>query len=166
MQNSIFTLQERRRKREMELDKSMRYFLKFDPRIVKLQRFSASKFLNTSEELQLIYKELNCKLIECPDIQIGGQWFSLILDEEGRLLEGNLLSALVNGDQRTNFIGTLGITKYNDAGHNIGLTEEDILHIKQYVTYFKYIYHDHILTALNFQTKPHKTKTISGAFNV
>lgn len=77
------------------------------------------------KSLEGYYALLRCDLIDMPERRIGGEYFTIICDDEGLLKEGNMVSAY---DPMGNpaLVGPIFVVKF-DGGEDVrSLTEEEL----------------------------------------
>lgn len=86
---------------------------------------SSSRVIETEGGLENYYKLLNCNRIDISSRMIDGQYFDIILDDEGLFREGNKISA-VSEDGRPQLVGSLLICNYDGQGGESGLSDEDV----------------------------------------
>lgn len=91
-----------------------------------------------------IHKWLNCNYIETPHYTINGREFDVIVDADAFLKDELILSAssyfdtdLSNDAYSTRLVGNLLFLHYDNYGEPVGLTDDDIEHLKDnIITYF------------------------------
>lgn len=73
-------------------------------------------------------------LIDIVHKKIGEHWYDIIIDDSGRLSPDAYISAL--GDENVigeNLVGDLIVTKSDDEGHTLGLTEAEAKEVLDHV---------------------------------
>jgi len=120
-------------------EKEMKLLL-FKPTEGKLIPVKMNSFHNSTDRLTFYYKILECRLIEIPEIRFDQKVFSVICSEN--VPEGTPLGLAVNYGTGTKIRGNILITKYNEDGDAIGLSDEDIKYITRASN-----------TVIHFQTK-------------
>ena len=79
------------------------------------------------KELEQMYELIGCHTIDIVTRELNGKTFSMIVDDEGLLLEK--MPSYYDEKTRTYLVGTIIITQYNEEGEQVGLTREEIEHI-------------------------------------
>lgn len=91
------------------------------------------KVVDVESDIHAWYKLLNCDLVEMPEYQIEGKYFTFICDEEG-LLKNNPVISAVDSDNRPMLVGNVLICNSNyENGDVVDLTDEDINLIQRHV---------------------------------
>ena len=91
------------------------------------------KVVDVANDIHEWYKMLNCQMVEMPERQIGGKYFTIICDEEG-LLKSDPTIAAVNDRCEVMLVGNILIFNMDyEEGDIEDLTEDDIKHIQKYV---------------------------------
>ena len=87
--------------------------------------------LPKKDHLHFFYKQLDCRYIDIIRRKIGGQYFDLIIDDEGKI--ANKKSTALMLDARRYVVdeiaGAFLIASADDEGETIPLTEEQQKHI-------------------------------------
>lgn len=84
---------------------------------------------NGITELYEIYDVLKVRTIDITERQFGKEYYSIICDDEGLFKEKPIFTLWRNREPQ--LAGNLLITKYNRLGEQIGLSDSDIITIKQ-----------------------------------
>lgn len=86
------------------------------------------------DDLQDMYKAIDCSCIEIPVRTIGGKKYNIICDEEGTFRSDAKISAIDNLGNIM-FVGNLLITSAYviEDGELTGLTEEEASEVKKYI---------------------------------
>lgn len=96
------------------------------------------KVVDVESDIHAWYKLLDCNLVEMPERQIEGKYFTFICDEEGLLKNNSIVSVI--GEDEVMIVGSVLIcnTDYETCDVT-DLTEEDIQliskHIKQLIDF-------------------------------
>lgn len=94
------------------------------------------KAMDIEDKLDVFYELIGCRCIDIVQRKIGNKYFDVICDDEGALKEDALVSA-VDTQFRQMLVGNLIISKSNDEGNLIDLSDEDIKQILRHTkTYF------------------------------
>lgn len=83
------------------------------------------------------YIMLDCDCIDITARDIGGKQFGIICDDEGLLKENPILSARSRSNDLDALVGNLIFSQFNYEGEEIGLTDEEIEHLKKHIGMFK-----------------------------
>lgn len=99
--------------------------------------------IDIEDNLEVFYELINCRCIDIVSRKIGHKYFDVICDDEGALKENVIISA-VDTQFRPMLVGNLIITKSDEEGNLIDLSDEDIKqilrHIKTYFTLSNHVY--------------------------
>lgn len=87
-------------------------------------------------ELKDYYKHLECNCFDIANRRIGGEVFSIYLDDEGLFKKKIEVSAINRSlDERTILVGNLIFSRTDINGETISLTDKDIELIKSRYNY-------------------------------
>lgn len=80
------------------------------------------------------YKLLNCSTYDIPFRCIGfeNRVFGIVVDDEG-LLKNNQIVSAVSPHFEEFFVGNLLITRFDEEGNHIDLSDDDIEYLKSYI---------------------------------
>ena len=78
-----------------------------------------------SGSLEEYYNILNCTTFDIASRRIGENVYDIYCDDEG-LLQCNPIVSAVSSDRNPMLVGNLFVTKTNDEGETISLTQEEI----------------------------------------
>lgn len=81
------------------------------------------------DDLDTFYDIIGCRCIDIPRRQIGGEYYDIICDDEG-LLKDYPQVAIVDKSLQPMIVGTIIITKSDDEGELVSLSDEDIARIR------------------------------------
>lgn len=87
------------------------------------------KVTEVEDKLEVFYRHLDCDVIDIVDRKIDGKWFDIVCDDEG-LLKMNPKISAINGNGDPMLVGNLMFFHSKD-GELTGLSEEDIVHIRE-----------------------------------
>lgn len=94
------------------------------------------KFMDIEDKLDVFYELIGCRCIDIVRRKIGNKYFDVICDDEGALKDDPVVSA-VDTQFHHMLVGNLIISRADDEGNLIDLSEEDIKQILQHTkTYF------------------------------
>lgn len=89
-----------------------------------------AQVVECENDLHAWYKLLNCDIVEMPERQIKGKYYTFICDEEG-LLKNNPIVSAINENMEPMLYGNLLIFNIDSENCDIAdLTDEDIEVIK------------------------------------
>ena len=92
--------------------------------------------IDIEDELNVFYELIGCRCIDIVQRKIGHKYFDVICDDEGALKEDCIVSA-VDTQFRQMLVGNLIISKSDDEGNLIDLSDKDIKQILRHTkTYF------------------------------
>ena len=83
--------------------------------------------------LNSFYQILNCSAFDIARRKIGKTYYDIFCDDEGLLKDKPIVSA-VSSDMQPMLVGNLFITRSNDEGETISLTNEEINEVKRHLT--------------------------------
>ena len=90
------------------------------------------KEVDCANDIHEWYKLLNTDIVEMPERQIGGKYYTIICDEEGLLKPEPIISAMNSGID-TMFVGNLLIFNIDRENCDVtDLSKEDIENIKSF----------------------------------
>lgn len=93
------------------------------------KEFKNYKIKDITEELETIYKEINCQTIDITNfLGTNGVLYDVICDDEG-LLKSDF-SIILYKNYEPYIAGSVLISKSNDKGENIGLNQDDIVYLE------------------------------------
>ncbi len=94
------------------------------------------KVIDIEDKLEVFYELIGCRCIDILRRKIGNKYFDIIIDDEGLLKESYIISA-VDTQFKPMLAGNLIVSKSDDEGKMIDLSEEDIKQILRHTkTYF------------------------------
>ncbi len=86
--------------------------------------------IENSPELEFFYEHLTCDVIDITERRINGEYFKIVCDDEGALKNFPIVSA-INSNMDPMLFGNLMFFRGDpDTGELVGLTDEDIEHIR------------------------------------
>ena len=92
--------------------------------------------IDVNDELEVFYELIGCRCVDIVQRKIGHKYFDVICDDEGALKDDPVVSA-VDTQFRHMLVGNLIVSKSDDEGNLIDLSEEDIKQILRHTkTYF------------------------------
>ena len=86
--------------------------------------------INIRPEIDAYYFALRCTSIDIVERKIGGKWFDVMCDDEGLLKEEVKISA-INDMGEPMLVGNLMFFHNDGEGNLVGLSDEDVDHIKK-----------------------------------
>ena len=94
------------------------------------------KVIDIEDDFDVFYELIKCRYIDIVHRKIGHKYFDVICDDEGALKEDAITSA-VDTQFRQMLVGNLIVSKSDDEGNLIDLSDEDIKQILRHTkTYF------------------------------
>ena len=75
--------------------------------------------------LSSYYQILGCDTFDITSRRIGENYYDIYCDDEG-LLKSNPIVSAISSDRQPMLVGNLFVTKTNDEGETISLTDEEI----------------------------------------
>ena len=78
-----------------------------------------------SGTLEEYYRILNCTTFDITSRRIGNNYYDIYCDDEG-LFQCNPIVSAISSDRNPMLVGNLFVTKTNDEGETISLTQEEI----------------------------------------
>lgn len=94
------------------------------------------RVIDIEDELDVFYELIGCRCIDIVHRKIGNKYFDVICDDEGALKDDCIVSA-VNTQFHHMLVGNLIVSKSDDKGNLIDLSDEDIKQILRHTkTYF------------------------------
>lgn len=90
------------------------------------------ELIDIEPELDAYYEKLDCSYIDIVERKIGGKFFDVMCDEEGLFREPQKISA-INDMGEPMLVGNLMFFKNDGEGNLVGLSDEDIEHIKSFI---------------------------------
>ena len=91
------------------------------------------EIIDVKDDLDEFYEKLNCRLIDIVKRKIGNKWFSVMCDDEGLLIDAPKISAIDSAGRGVMFVGNLMFFHNDGKGRLVGLSDDDIAHIKKYI---------------------------------
>ena len=82
------------------------------------------RYIAPDNVLHDLYKILNCELVTCVEIQVGGKFFDVWSDDEALLKDKPVPNLYV--DDELIFFGSVAFAKTDEDGELIGLNSDDI----------------------------------------
>ena len=80
---------------------------------------------DTDCSLEELYRLTHCSCIDIASRKIGGQWFDIVVDDEG-LLKSNPIVTAATADLRPVLVGSLIVCRHDSDGNIAGLSNADI----------------------------------------
>ena len=94
------------------------------------------KVMDIEDKLDVFYELIGCRCIDIVRRKIGHKYFDVICDDEGLFKDEPIVSA-VDTQFRQMLVGNLIVSKSDDKGNQIDLSEEEIKQILRHTkTYF------------------------------
>ena len=94
------------------------------------------KVMDIEDKLDTFYELIGCRCIDIVQRKIGHKYFDVICDDEGLFKDVTVVSA-VDTQFRKMLVGNLIVSKSDNEGNLIDLSEEDIKQILRHTkTYF------------------------------
>ena len=94
------------------------------------------KVIDIEDDLKVFYNLIGCQYVDITRRKIGDKYYDVICDDEGLYKENTIISA-VDNTYKPMFVGNLIISKADDEGGLIDLSETDIKQILRHaITYF------------------------------
>ena len=82
------------------------------------------RHISPDNVLNDLYKILNCELVTCVEIEVGGKFFDVWADDEALLKDKPVPNLYV--DDELIFFGSVAFAKADDDGEMIGLDSDEI----------------------------------------
>ena len=82
------------------------------------------RHISPDNVLHDLYKILNCELVTCFEIEVGGKFFDVWADDEALLKDKPVPNLFV--DDELIFFGSVAFAKTDEDGELIGLNSDDI----------------------------------------
>ena len=82
------------------------------------------RYISPDNVLNDLYKILNCELVTCFEIEVGGKFFDVWADDEALLKDKPVPNLYV--DDELIFFGSVAFAKTDEDGELIGLNSDDI----------------------------------------
>ena len=82
------------------------------------------RHLSPANVLENLYKVLNCDLVTCVEIEVGGKFFDVWADDEALLKDKPVPNLYV--DDELIFFGSVAFAKTDEDGEMVGLDSDDI----------------------------------------
>ena len=82
------------------------------------------RFISHDNVLKDLYKILNCDLVTCVEIEVGGKFFDVWADDEALLKDKPVPNLYV--DDELIFFGSVAFAKTDEDGEMVGLDSDDI----------------------------------------
>lgn len=83
--------------------------------------------------LNSYYQILNCDTFDIASRRIGENYYDIYCDDEG-LLKSNPIVSAISSDRQPMLVGNLFVTKTDEEGNTISLTDEEIEEVKRNLT--------------------------------
>lgn len=94
------------------------------------------KVIDIEDKLEVFYELIGCRCIDIVHRKIGNKYFDIICDDEG-LFKGYAITSAVDTEFRQMLVGNLIVSRSDDEGNLIDLSDEDIKQILRHTkTYF------------------------------
>ena len=82
------------------------------------------RHLSPANVLKDLYKVLNCDLVTCVEIEVGGKFFDVWADDEALLKDKPVPNLFI--DDELIFFGSVAFAKTDEDGELVGLDSDDI----------------------------------------
>ena len=82
------------------------------------------RYISPDNVLQNLYKILNCDLVTCVEIEVGGKFFDVWSDDEALLKDKPVPNLYV--DDELIFFGSVAFAKTDEDGELVGLDSDEI----------------------------------------
>ena len=82
------------------------------------------RYISPDNVLNDLYKILNCELVTCVEIQVGGKFFDVWSDDEALLKDKPVPNLFV--DDELIFFGSVAFAKTDEDGEMVGLDSDEI----------------------------------------
>ena len=82
------------------------------------------RYIAPDNVLHDLYKILNCELVTCVEIQVGGKFFDVWSDDEALLKDKPVPNLYV--DDELIFFGSVAFAKTDEDGELVGLNSEEV----------------------------------------
>ena len=103
---------------------------------LNVEKQQLPKVMDIEDNLDVFYELIGCRCVDIVERKIGNKYFDVICDDEGALKDNTVVSA-VDTQFHPMIFGNLIISKSDDEGNLIDLSEEDIKQILRHTkTYF------------------------------
>ena len=103
---------------------------------LNIEKQELPKVIDIEDNLKVFYELIGCQYVDIVRRKIGDKQYDVICDDEGLFKEHPIISA-VDNTYKPMFVGNLIISKSNDEGELIDLSENDIKQILRHtITYF------------------------------
>lgn len=100
--------------------------------LIDVKNRTAAVYTVNSGTLEEYYRILNCTTFDIVSRRIGENVYDIYCDDEG-LLQCNPIVSAVSIDRKPMLVGNLFVTKTNDEGETISLTDEEISEVLEAV---------------------------------
>ena len=94
-----------------------------------------ARAIEIEDDLHAFYDALHVEHIDITERMIGGRPFDVMCDDEG-LLKGSPEVSAIDSMGNPMFVGSLMFFHHTDEGELVGLTPEDILHLRHHIRGF------------------------------
>lgn len=103
---------------------------------LNVEQQALPKVIDIEDNLKVFYKLIGCEYVDITRRKIGDKYYDIICDDEGLYKENPIISA-VDNTYKPMFVGNLIISKADDEGELIDLSENDIKQILRHtIAYF------------------------------
>ena len=82
------------------------------------------RYISHDNVLKDLYKILNCDLVTCVEIEVGGKFFDVWADDEALLKDKPVPNLFI--DDELIFFGSVAFAKTDEDGELVGLDSDDI----------------------------------------
>ena len=82
------------------------------------------RYISPDNVLQNLYKILNCDLVTCVEIEVGGKFFDVWADDEALLKDKPVPNLYI--DDELIIFGSVAFAKTDEDGEMVGLDSDDI----------------------------------------
>ena len=103
---------------------------------LNVEQQALPKVIDIDDDLKVFYELIGCQYVDMVRRKIGDKYYDVICDDEGAFKENPIISA-VDTTYKPMFVGNLIISKANDEGELIDLSEKDVKQILRHtINYF------------------------------
>lgn len=92
-----------------------------------------AEVIDIDDELDAFYDKLNCTCIDIVSRSIGGKVYDIMCDDEGLLKEESPKISAINDMGQPMLVGNLMFFNVDGEGELVGLSDDDVEHIKNYI---------------------------------
>lgn len=103
---------------------------------LNVEKQELPRVIDIEDKLKVFYELIGCRSIDIARRKIGNKYFDIICDDNG-LLKTNHVTSAVDTQFREMMVGNLIVTKSDDEGNLIDLSDDEIKQILRHTkTYF------------------------------